>query len=101
MIAAVPSAAILSQAVPVEVTNEVETTGIVLSPVWVNIRTNINSVQLKIKQRTAVAAIPPMASGTISLQNTKNREAPSKSAASSISFGMSSKKLFISKCSYF
>jgi hypothetical protein len=33
IIAAVPRAAILSQAVPVDVTNEVETTGIVLSPV--------------------------------------------------------------------
>ena len=81
IIAAVPSAAILSQAVPVDVTKEVETTGIVFSPVWVNIRTNINSVQLKIKQSTAVAAIPPIASGTINLQNTKNLEAPSKSAA--------------------
>ena len=76
IIAAVPNAAILSQAVPVEVTNDVETTGIVLSPVCVSIKTKINSVQLKIKQRTAVAAMPPIARGTINRQNTKNLVAP-------------------------
>lgn len=70
MIAAVPKAAMLSQAVPVEVTNDVETTGIVFKPVCVSIKTKINSVQLKIKQSTAVAAIPPIARGTINLQNT-------------------------------
>ena len=36
IIAAVPNAAMLSQAVPVEVTKDVETTGIVLSPVCVS-----------------------------------------------------------------
>ena len=97
IIAAVPNAAILSQAVPVEVTKDVETTGIVLSPVCVSIKTKINSVQLKIKQRTAVAAMPPIARGTINRQNTKNLVAPSNKAASSISFGISSKKLFISR----
>ena len=97
IIAAVPNAAMLSHAVPVEVTKDVETTGIVFSPVCVSIRTKINSVQLNIKQSTAVAAIPPMARGTTNLQNTKNLVAPSSNAASSMSFGMSSKKLFISK----
>ena len=96
IIAAVPNAAMLSHAVPVEVTKDVETTGIVFSPVCVSIRTKINSVQLNINQSTAVAAIPPMARGTTNLQNTKNLVAPSSKAASSMSFGMSSKKLFMS-----
>ena len=70
IIAAVPKAAILSQAVPVDVTKEVETTGIVFRPVCVSISTKMNYVQLKIKHKTAVAAIPPIAKGAISLLNT-------------------------------
>ena len=64
IIAAAPNAAMLPQAVPVEVTKLEDTTGTVFSPVWVRVRTKTNSVQEKMKQSTAVAAIPPLASAT-------------------------------------
>jgi ADP-dependent phosphofructokinase/glucokinase len=63
IIAAVPSAAMLPHAVPVEVTNVEDTTGTVFTAVCVSVSTNKNSVQEKMKQSTAVAATPPTAIG--------------------------------------
>jgi len=54
IMAPTPNAAMLPQAVPVDVTNVDETTGTVLILVCVSVSTNRNSVQLKIKHSTAV-----------------------------------------------
>ena len=72
--AAVPSAAMLPQAVPVEVTKVEDTTGTVFKEVCVRVRTKRNSVQLKMKQSTAVAATPPMAMGSTILRKIRKRE---------------------------
>src|SRR3990170_8686265 len=95
MMDAAPSAAMLPQAVPIEVTKVDETTGTVLSDVVVRVSAKRNSVQLKMKQRTAVAAMPPLAIGSTIRRKIMKRLAPSTIALSSISEGMSSKKLFI------
>jgi hypothetical protein len=62
--------------------------------VAVNINTKRNSVQLKIKQSTAVAATPVRIVGSMILRKICQYVAPSIRAASSISLGTSSKKTF-------
>ncbi len=82
---------------PVEVTKVEETTGTVFTSVCVRVSAKRNSVHEKMKHSTAVAATPPTAIGATILRKIVQREAPSISAASSISTGMSSKKLFSSR----
>ncbi len=62
-IAAVPNADIYPHSDPVEVTNVVIFTGMVLIELVRNSDSR-NSVQENMKQRTAVAAMPPLIIGT-------------------------------------
>ena len=55
-----------------------------------------NSVQQKMKTSTAEAAMPPLTIGSTILRKVWNLVAPSIIAASSTSFGTSSRKDFIS-----
>src|SRR5690242_16522556 len=91
----VPSAEMKPHSDPVEVTKVEIFTGKVR--IWlVKNSESRNSVQEKMKQSTAVAATPPVTSGSTTFQKIWNRVAPSSIAASSTSCGTSSKNDFIS-----
>src|SRR3954463_9911327 len=90
-----PSADMKPHSDPVEVTKVEIFTGSVRI-VLVRNSESRNSVHEKTKQSTAVAAMPPVTSGRTTFQKIWNRVAPSSMAASSTSFGTSSKKDFIS-----
>src|SRR4051794_6234472 len=94
-IADVPSAEMKPHSDPVEVTKVEIFTGKVRI-VLVRKSDSRNSVHEKMKQSTAVAATPPVTSGSTTLRKIWKRVAPSSIAASSISTGTSSKNDFIS-----
>ncbi len=54
-------------------------------------RANSSSFQLKMKQISAVAAMPGMTTGATTLRRVRIRPAPSTAAASSISTGTSAR----------
>jgi hypothetical protein len=73
-------------------TKPVRKTGAVPAMTPVRTRARRSSFQLKMKQISAVAAMPGMATGATILRRVRSRPAPSIWAASSISSGTSARK---------
>src|ERR1700751_1861102 len=93
----VPAAMMLFHSTLTGVTYSVSPTGAVRVPAPVSTLAKRNSFQAKINDRSPVAIIPGIVSGTVMRRNVARGLQPSTCAASSISMGISAKKPRISQ----